>query len=194
VRPRAKIATVFGSSRPRPGEPEYSLAQELGGELASHNFVVCSGGYAGTMEAVSRGAKQAGGRTIGITAHFFKARANQFVDEEIRKKTWQERLFALIARGDAFIACPGGTGTLVELAVVWEMLNKNVISRKPLVVLGEFWRPIIDRVREIELGHETRWREKQESLIHRAPSPAEAATFLAEYFAKSQKTPGRPAR
>ncbi|MGC1965689.1 MAG: LOG family protein [Candidatus Acidiferrales bacterium] len=182
--PRRKIVTVFGSSRPRPGETQYSVAQELGRELARQKFIVCSGGYAGTMEAVSRGTKEAGGRTIGITASFFKARANPFVDEEIRKKTWQDRLFALIARGDAFVACPGGTGTLVELAVVWEMLNKHVVSGKPLVVFGEFWHPIIDRVREIERGHETRWGEKQESLIHRAASPADAAAFLAEYFAK----------
>lgn len=181
---RRKIVTVFGSSRPRPGETEYSVAQELGGELARQKFIVCSGGYAGTMEAVSRGAKEAGGRTIGITAHFFKARANQFVDEEIRKKTWQGRLFALVARGDAFVACPGGTGTLVELAVVWEMLNKRIVRAKPLVVLGEFWHPIVDRVREIELRHESRWAEKKESLVHRASSPADAVKFLVEYFAR----------
>ena len=142
------------------------------------------------MEAVSRGTKEAGGRTIGITAQFFKARANQFIDEEIHKKTWQDRLFALIDRGDAFIACPGGTGTLVELAVAWEMLNKHVVSQKPLVVLGEFWHPIIDRVREIELGHDSRWGEQHESLIHRAGSPADAAQFLAEYFTRP-KTRGR---
>jgi hypothetical protein len=186
MKPRAKIVTVFGSSRPRPGEAQYSVAQELGSELARQGFIVCSGGYAGTMEAVSRGAKGAGGRTIGITAQFFKARVNQYIDEEIRKKTWRDRLFALIERGNAFVTCPGGTGTLVELALVWEMLNKNVIGSKPLVVLGEFWHPIIDRVREVELGHETNWGEKQHSLIHRAPSPTDAATFLAEYFAKSR--------
>jgi hypothetical protein len=187
---RQKIVTVFGSSRPRPGETQYSVAQELGGELARQKFIVCSGGYAGTMEAVSRGAKETGGGTIGITANFFKARANQFIEKEIRKKTWQDRLFALIDSGDAFIACPGGTGTLVELAVVWEMLNKHIVSGKPLVVLGEFWHPIIDRVREIELGHESRWGEKQESLIRRAASPADAAAFLADYFAKA-KNPRR---
>lgn len=186
MKPGVKIVTVFGSSRPRPGEAQYSVAQELGSELARKAFIVCSGGYAGTMEAVSRGAKEAGGRTIGITAQFFKTRANQYIDEEIRKKTWQDRLFALIRRGDAFVACPGGTGTLVELAVVWEMLNKNVIDSKPLVVLGEFWHPIIDRVREVELGQESNWGEKRHSLIHRAASPADAASFLAESFVKSK--------
>lgn len=190
MKPRAQVVTVFGSSRPRPGEAQYSAAQELGGELARQGFIVCNGGYAGTMEAVSRGAKQVGGRTIGITSHFFKARTNQFIDEEIRKKTWQDRLFALIERGDAFVTCPGGTGTLVELAVVWEMLNKNVIGRKPLLVLGEFWHPIIDRVREVELGHQSKWGEKRNSLIQRAASPTDAATFLAEYFARP-KSPRR---
>jgi uncharacterized protein (TIGR00725 family) len=193
MKSRAKIVTVFGSSRPRPGEAQYSAARQLGFELARHNFVVCSGAYAGTMEAVSRGAKEAGGRTLGITAQFFKARANQFVDREIRKRTWQARLFALIGRGHAFIALPGGTGTLVELAVVWEMLNKHVIGGKPLVVLGEFWHPIIDRVREVELAHETEWGEKQGALIHRAPSPADAAAFLAEYFATPKPTASRRA-
>jgi uncharacterized protein (TIGR00725 family) len=190
LKTRAKIVTVFGSSRPRRSETQYSVAQELGGELARQHFIICSGGYGGTMEAVSRGAQEAGGCTVGITARFFKARANQFIDQEIRKKSWQERLFALIARGDAFVACPGGTGTLVELAVVWEMLNKKVISGKPLVVLGEFWHPIIDRVRESELGHTSQWGEKENSLIHRAASPAAAAAFLAEYFAEP-KTPRR---
>ena len=51
------------------------------------------------------------------------------------------------------MACKGGTGTLVELAVVWEMLNKSVMAAKPFVVLGDFWAPILERVREVEFGH-----------------------------------------
>jgi uncharacterized protein (TIGR00725 family) len=61
---RPKIVTVFGSSRPRSGDAQYADAQALGGELAAKGFVVCSGGYGGVMEAVSRGAKEAGGRTL----------------------------------------------------------------------------------------------------------------------------------
>jgi hypothetical protein len=71
---------------------------------------------------------------------------------EVRKKTWQERLFSLIELGDAFVACKGGTGTLVELAVVWEMLSKSVMEPKPFIVLGDFWRPILLRVKEVEQG------------------------------------------
>jgi predicted Rossmann-fold nucleotide-binding protein len=123
-----------------------------------------------------------GGRTLAVTAHFFKGRANRWVDEEVRVKTWQARLFELIKRGRGYVTCPGGTGTLVELAVVWEMLNKGAMSRKPLVVLGDFWQPVIERVREVELGHPSRFGESGEPLVHVAASPEDAAAYLAEYF------------
>lgn len=133
------------------------------------------------MAAVSRGAKEAGGRTYGVTAEFFSgAKLNAWVDVEVRKKTWDERLFELIERGDGFVACKGGTGTLAELAVVWEMLNKSVMQAKPFVVLGEFWRPILERVREVEMGHAAAWGEANGRLVHVAADAAEAARFLSK--------------
>jgi uncharacterized protein (TIGR00725 family) len=180
-----KIVTVFGSSRPRAGEPDYEDARRLGSELARRGFQVCSGGYAGVMEAVSRGAKEAGGRTIAITSTFFRTQTNSWVDEEHAASTWQERLFELIRFGDGFVACKGGTGTLVELAVVWEMLNKRVMAGKPFVALGDFWAPIIERVREVEINHDSRWGEARTRLVQNAESPAEAAEFLAKVLAKA---------
>lgn len=173
-----RIITVFGSSRPREDHADYQEARLLGRALAESGFAVCSGGYAGVMEAVSRGAKEAGGKTYGVTAEFFKPTANAWVDREIRVKTWQERLFELVRLADGFVTCKGGTGTLVELAVVWEMLNKSVITGKPIVVLGEFWSPILDRVREVEVGHPGPWGEANGKLVHTAITPAEAAEFL----------------
>ena len=126
-----KIITVFGSSRPKESDADFAEARELGENLAKAGFAVCSGGYGGVMEAVSRGAKEAGGKTYGVTAEFFTRKANEWVDVEVRKETWQERLFELIELADGFVACKGGTGTLVELAVVWEMLNKSVMPAKP---------------------------------------------------------------
>jgi len=67
MKARPKTIAVFGSSRPREGDAEYVLARALGAELASRGFVVYSGGYGGVMEVVSRGAKESGGRTLGIT-------------------------------------------------------------------------------------------------------------------------------
>ena len=174
-----KIVTVFGSSRPREGEPDYEEARVLGRALAKHGFAVCSGGYGGVMEAVSRGAKEAGGKTYGVTAEFFTAaKLNSWIDIEVRMKTWDERLFELIRLADGFVACKGGTGTLVELAVVWEMLNKSVITGKPVAVLGGFWQPVLDRVREVELGHPAPWGEANGRLVHVAAGPGDAASYL----------------
>jgi uncharacterized protein (TIGR00730 family) len=166
----AKIVTVFGSARLHPGDPHYVQAQELGAALAAKGFVVCSGGYGGVMEAVSRGAKEAGGQTLGVTSKFFRAHPNRWVDEVVSVKTWQDRLFELIRRGHGYVTCPGGTGTLVELAVVWEMLNKGAMKKKPLVALGDFWQPVIECMREAE------------PLVHRASSAANAAAYLATHF------------
>jgi uncharacterized protein (TIGR00725 family) len=180
-----RIISVFGSSRPREGEPDYEQARALGRALAECGFAVCTGGYGGVMEAASRGAKESGGRTLAVTSKFFRSKANAWVDEERSAGTWQERLFELIHQGHGYVACKGGTGTLVELAVVWEMLNKGVISGKPFVVLGDFWSPILERVREVELDGGSRWGEAGGRLLHAAPTPTEAAKFFVRAFERA---------
>src|SRR5258708_19972587 len=135
------------------------------------------------MEGVSRGAREAGGGVLAVTSSFFKPRANRWVDEEITMATWQERLFELVRLGDGYIACKGGTGTLVELAVVWEMLNKKAMEHRPFVILGDFWQPILDRVREVERGHASGWGESNDPLVHQAPTPSHAAPLLSARFA-----------
>ena len=181
-----KIITVFGSSRPEDGHADYAEAFALGRALAAAGFAVCTGGYGGVMEGVSRGASESGGRVLAMTSEFFRPRANRWVAEETRTATWQERLFELVRLGDGYVACKGGTGTLVELAVVWEMLNKKAMEHRPFVVLGDFWQPILDRVREVERGHASRWGESSDPLVHQATTPAEAAQFLAARLAYSQ--------
>jgi uncharacterized protein (TIGR00730 family) len=174
------VITVFGSSRPVEGDAWYHEARALGAALARAGLAVCSGGYGGVMEAVSRGAKDAGGKTLGVTASSFRARANRWVDEEVRVATWEERLFELVRRGDGYVACRGGTGTLVELAVVWEMLNKRVMPRKPFAVLGGFWQPVLDRVGEVEDSAESRGGQAHDRLIRACAEPDDAAQFLAD--------------
>jgi uncharacterized protein (TIGR00730 family) len=180
---KSKVITVFGSSRPEDGNTDYVEALELGRSLAAAGFAVCTGGYSGVMEAVSRGARESGGRVLAVTSSFFRPHANRWVEEETRVATWQERLFELVRLGDGYVACKGGTGTLVELAVVWEMLNKKAMEQRPFVVLGDFWQPILDRVREVERGHASSWGESSDPLVHQARTPAEAAQFLAARLA-----------
>lgn len=146
-----QIVTVFGSSRPAPGSPEYEVARQLGAALARTGLTVATGGYGGTMEGVSRGAKEAGGKTLGVTADVFRSAANAWVEEEIRVKTWQERLVKLVELGAGYVVLPGGTGTLVELAVAWEWINKGFLPAKPLVILGDFWLPVVSAIPAAEL-------------------------------------------
>lgn len=171
--------TVFGSSRPAEGHARYEEARSLGRALAAAGFTVCSGGYGGVMEAVSRGAKEAGGSTLGVTASSFSSRANRWVDQEVRVATWEERLFELVRRGDGYVACQGGTGTLVELAVVWEMLNKRVMNGKPFAVVGTFWQPVLDHVRNGESSLEPGVPGIESALVREFPEPVHAAEYLA---------------
>ena len=97
--------------------------------------------------------------------------------------SWEERLFELIRVAQGYVACKGGTGTLVELAVVWEMMNKGVMVAKPFVVLGEFWTPILERVREVEVAQGSKWGEAAGRMIHIAPTACAAAEFLAQALA-----------
>src|SRR5207253_10004387 len=101
----ALVVTVFGSSRPHEGDADYEEARILGRSLAKHGFFVCSGGYGGVMEAVARGATEAGGKTFGVSAEFFKAaKLNAWVDVEVRREAGEGRLVGLIQRGEGYVA------------------------------------------------------------------------------------------
>jgi uncharacterized protein (TIGR00725 family) len=140
------IVSIFGTGRARPGEPAFVLAEQVGRALARAGVTIANGGYGGTMLAAARGAAQAGGKVIGVTCRAFKrSAANEFVTREVVTDSLQERLHNLIKTGRAYVVLPGGTGTLLELASVWELKNKGFLDRaKPIILLGDFWKPLVD--------------------------------------------------
>jgi uncharacterized protein (TIGR00725 family) len=143
-----KTVTIFGSSLPSEQTPAYEEARDLGRGLAKLGFAVCNGGYGGLMEASARGAREAGGHTIGVTCSIWPRDANRWIAQEVRTASFPERIMTLISMGDAYVVLPGGTGTLAELALAWEMMNKSVLSttvggRKPLLIIGSYWQPVI---------------------------------------------------
>ena len=143
-----KVVTIFGSSLPGEASRAYAEARQLGKLLAEAGFGICNGGYRGLMEASARGAREAGGHTIGVTCEIWPGRANQWIVEEVRTRSFSERIMTLLERGDAYVVLPGGTGTLAELALAWEMMNKASLSKtvggsKPLLVMSPYWRPVI---------------------------------------------------
>ncbi|MGH9784888.1 MAG: LOG family protein [Terriglobia bacterium] len=137
---------MFGSSRIAEPSEAFQQAYGLGTALARAGFAVATGGYAGVMEAVSQGAAEAGGAVFGVVARSLPGKPNPWVRRVIEVETWEQRLFQLITLGDGYVACPGATGTLVELAVAWEMMSKGLLGHRPLVALGKFWRPILEQI------------------------------------------------
>ena len=141
--------SVFGGAQPKEGTPAYAEARLLGGLLAQGGHTVLTGGYIGTMEAVSRGANEAGGHVVGVTCDdieaWRKVSANQWVKEEIRKKTLIERLQVLIERCDAAMALPGGVGTLVEISLMWNLMIVESMHRRPLILIGGGWQSVMDQ-------------------------------------------------
>ena len=141
--------TVFGGSQPKEDSTAYAEARELGRLLASRGHTVLTGGYIGVMEAVSRGAQEAGGHVIGVTCEDIEAwrpiKANAWVMEEIRKKTLVERLHTLIHESDAAIALPGGPGTLTEISLMWNLMIVESLHRRPLILIGDGWQSVFDQ-------------------------------------------------
>jgi hypothetical protein len=140
--------TVFGGSEPKPGDAAYEAAYQLGRLIGSGHHTVLTGGYIGTMEAVSRGAAEAGGHVIGVTCAEVEAwrpgGPNRWVQEELRFDTLRERLYTLIDECEAALVLPGGIGTLAELAVMWSQLQTGSISRRPLILIGPEWRTVLE--------------------------------------------------
>ncbi len=147
-----KIITVFGTSKAVPEDSVFELAETLGRLLAENGFTLANGGYGGAMLAAAKGAATAGGTVIGVTCTAFKrGRANEYVTEEISTSCLSERLAKLIELGDAFVVLPGGTGTLLELADVWEHKNKGFADAdKPIILIGAFWAPLIAMMAEAD--------------------------------------------
>ena len=146
-----KRVCVFGSYK-KQGKKQSQNIIKLGRLLAEKGFEVLSGGFGGTMEDISRGAKEAGGKTIGVTYYKWQdapyKKPNQFVDEEIKTKDIFERIDVMTKNSDAFIILPGGTGTLLELSCCLELVNKGLMEPKPIIALGSFWIDVAKKLRE----------------------------------------------
>jgi hypothetical protein len=144
-----RTVTVFGSSMGSPGDRDYDEAETLGRLLAEAGYAVATGGYDGSMEAVSAGADAAGGSITGVTApDVFPHREmpNRFVQEQIRAASITERIHELVDISDACIALPGSIGTFTELMAAWNLAYVARFSETPpdpVVAVGPVWRDLV---------------------------------------------------
>jgi uncharacterized protein (TIGR00730 family) len=138
--------TVFGSSRFTEGHRYYQLAREVGSLLARAGFTVMTGGGPGIMEAANRGAKEAGGRSIGCNIDLAQEQQpNGYLDRWITFRHFFVRKVMLVKYSYAFIALPGGFGTPDEIFETVTLIQTGKIQHFPLVLIGtDFWRPLIN--------------------------------------------------
>ena len=138
-----RIVTIFGGSKCGENSSEYAEAHRAGELLAEAGFTICTGGYAGVMEAASRGAHERGGRVIGMTMNQFKSEPNRYLSEKVPSEHFYQRLQRLITQSVGYIALRGGMGTVTEISLVWNKMQTRVFEPRPLVLLGGCWPPIL---------------------------------------------------
>jgi uncharacterized protein (TIGR00730 family) len=176
------MVAVFGSGSAPAGHPVLHQAERLGGLLAAAGFTLVSGGYGGTMEAASRGARQSdpdGAHVIGITMDLFTPplRPNSWLTDEQRVSDFFPRLQRLTS-ADAFVILRGGIGTLTEATLVWSLLQTGQISPRPFIFVGAGWHRLFDTLRA-----ETFMRERDLTLATVVDSVDEAVTLLRDALA-----------
>ncbi|XOB98198.1 LOG family protein [Deinococcota bacterium DY0809b] len=170
------VVAVFGSSRTAPGTSAWAQAEAWGRAVARAGFAVASGGYGGSMEAVSRGAKAAGGLVIGVTApDLFKSRsgANAHVDLELPAPTLTGRIERILEVSRAALALPGGLGTLTEILVAWNLAYIQRLQGEPPFPIGvdAAWRPLLRPHLELSA--------RELDLLTFLEDPGDVAAFLA---------------
>jgi uncharacterized protein (TIGR00730 family) len=149
--------TVFGSARFTEDDASYAMAREVGRALARAGFTVMTGGGPGIMEAANRGAKEAGGRSIGCNIELpAEQKPNPYLDKMVEFQHFYVRKVMLVKYSYAFIVMPGGFGTLDELFEVSVLVQTGKIKDFPVVLLGrEFWQPLLEQLKTTLLGHHT---------------------------------------
>ncbi len=143
--PDSPLIAVFGSSEPLPDSPAYRTAQAVGGALAREGWGVITGGYTGVMEAASRGAREAGGKTvIGVCCEIFAHRQpNAFLTETVQTPDLHQRSRELIERADGFVLLDGQSGTVSEAGLLWALDRAGCLGDKPIVAVGGTWADLL---------------------------------------------------
>ena len=172
---KERIVTIFGGSKCGEESEEYGHARRVGELLAAQGFTICTGGYLGVMEGASRGARESGGRVLGIVMNEFKSEPNRYLTDKVASAHFYERLQNLITRSVGFIALRGGMGTVTEFSLVWNKLQTKVIEPRPLVLLGKSWPPVIECLQKHLVVS-----ERDVLLLDFAETPEEAVSIIIE--------------
>ncbi len=176
--------TVFGSARIQAGHPHYELARRMGGEIAKLGFTVMTGGGPGLMEAANRGAKEAGGRSVGCNITLpQEQKPNPWLDRWVTIDHFFVRKTLLMKYSYGFIIMPGGVGTLDEMFEALTLIQTRKIRNFPIVLMGlDYWQPLVALMHHMAKAGTI--SQEDLALIHMTDSVDNATAHLSEYAIK----------
>jgi uncharacterized protein (TIGR00730 family) len=175
--------TVYGSARTRPGDPIYGLAEAIGRAIAKADFTLVTGGGPGVMEAASKGAFEAGGRTVGLNIQLpEEQRANPYTSISLHFHYFFVRKVMLVKYATAFVLLPGGFGTLDELFETVTLIQTHKIRPFPMILVGrDYWGGLVDWLRKQTVGRE-HMSQADLDLLKVTDDPAEVIDHILAFY------------
>jgi uncharacterized protein (TIGR00730 family) len=183
--------TIFGSARVDPDHWVYGAVRDMAAELTRLGCTVVTGGGPGLMQAANEGAALAGkDRSVGIRVELpFEQDVNPFVGSAFEHRTFFSRLHHFVLVSDAFVVVPGGVGTVLELMLVWQLLQVRKLTSTPLVLVGPMWGELVDWHRRFMLRPGFELASAEDMAIPRCVAGAsEALAILRESHAAWQRS------
>jgi uncharacterized protein (TIGR00730 family) len=181
--------TIFGSARVKADHWVYDAVRDLSTELARLGCTIITGGGPGLMQAAnegaSRGAPERKGGSMGIRVDLpFEQESNPFVGEAFEHRTFFSRLHHFVLVSDAFVVVPGGIGTVLELMMIWQLLQVRKLSDTPLILVGDMWKELVAWHRKAMLRPGAELASEADMSIPRCVSSApEAIAIVREHHA-----------
>ena len=182
--------TIFGSARAKPGTFVYEEVKRVAGALAEMGCDVITGGGPGLMQAANEGAASVNAaersRSVGIRVDLpFEQEVNPFVEQAFEHKTFFTRLHQFVLMSDAYVVTPGGIGTVLELMLIWQLLQVKHVHDTPLILVGKMWADLVDWAKANLLKPQLALASPQDMTIPRCVNTAdEAIAILRDHHAK----------
>jgi uncharacterized protein (TIGR00730 family) len=182
--------TIFGSARAKPGSFVYEEVKRLAAALAGMDCDIITGGGPGLMQAANEGAIAANApernRSVGIRVELpFEQDVNPFVEQAFEHKNFFSRLHHFVLASDAFVVTPGGIGTVLELTMIWQLLQVKHVHDTPLILVGNMWSELVEWAKKNLLKPELNLASPEDMSIPRCVNTAdEAISLLRDHHAR----------
>ena len=173
--------SIFGSARAKPASFAYEETKRAAAALAEMGCDIITGGGPGLMQAANEGAASSPVRSqsVGIRIELpFEQEVNAFVTEAFEHRTFFTRLHQFVLTSDAFLVAPGGIGTVLEMMMIWQLLQVRHIENTPLILVGRMWPGLIDWARGAMLSTDAPLASDEDMTIPRCAADADEAIAL----------------